>query len=108
MFRIAAGDEQEFRPIVVNGRGDKLVRGPIHDPMQCAAIRIVTGDGFVAGKHHLSAPREITNEWDAIAASAVLTRRFPESPPGLPVERNDVGITVVVAVHDHFVAVENR
>ena len=95
----------EEQVAIENHRGDELLRRAVDLPMLFSIVRIVTDDAFAARHHHLSTAGNFANDRRHIAARLVLAIYFPERFPGLTIERNEVGIAVVVSVNDDGVFV---
>src|ERR1043166_531389 len=104
----AAGHEQQVGIFVVDDGRHELFGGSIDHPMKLAVVGIVTGDTFVSGEDHLGPAVELANQRDAIAAGMIFAGSLPNGTAVLSIQGNDVGIAIVVPVHDHKVFVENR
>ena len=103
---ITAGDKDVFA--VVHHRGHKLFGGAVNDPMAFAGGRVMAGDGFTAAENHLVAPVDGANERRAVAACLVFARRLPAQLAGGAVQRGDVRLAIVIAIHNHEVPIQHR
>src|SRR3954468_5209423 len=99
--------EEQVSLLIIHNRGDELLGRSIDDPMQFAICWIVTGDAFVSRQDHLCSSGQFTDERDTVAASMVFTWCFPGGAPVLAIECHDVGISVVIPVHDHKIFIED-
>src|SRR5678816_478531 len=106
MVWITAGHEEQVCLLIVYNRRDELFGRTIDHPMSLPVVRIIAGHAFIAGENHLGPAGQLTNEWHTIAAGVVFARRFPESAAIFAAERDEVGIAVMIAVHDDLVFVK--
>ena len=97
-LRVAAGRKDVFP--VVNHRRNKLLSGAIDNPVAFAVARIVTGDTKTAGEDHLSDAVDLANDWRDVAAGFVFAPGSPTLPTGFAIERDEIGIAIVVSVED--------
>ena len=98
-LRVAAGRKDVFP--VVNHRRNKLLSRAIDNPVALAVARIVTGDTKAAGEDHLGDAVDLANDWRDVAAGFVFAPGSPTLPTGLAIERDEIGVAIVVSVEDH-------
>src|SRR5438046_216624 len=104
----ATGHEEEICFLVVDHGSHELFRGPIHVPMQIPVIGIVTGNALVTGEDHLGFSGKIPDERHAVTARVVLARGLPKSLAVLAAKGCDIGIAIMITVHDYLIFEENR
>ena len=105
-LRVAAGRKDVFP--VVNHRRNKLLSRAIDNPVALSVTRIVTGDRKAAGEDHLSDAVDLANDWRDVASGFVFTPSSPAFPAGLAIERDEIGVAIVVSVEDHQIFEKHR
>lgn len=105
-LRVAAGRKDVFS--IVNHRRNKLLSRAIDNPVALAIARIVTGDTKASGEDHLSAAVDLADDRRDVAAGFVFAPDSPTFPAGLAIERDEIGVAIVVAVEDHQVFKKHR
>ena len=90
MIRIARGDIDQSRLFAEDGRGDKLFRRAVDDPVAFAIFRVIAGHTLIAGQYHLFFAGQAPNDRRTVTAGAILTACFPDCVAVNPVERDKI------------------
>ena len=105
-LRVAAGRKDVFS--IVNHRRNKLLSRAIDNPVALAVARIVTGNTKAAGEDHLSDAVDLADDRRDVAAGFVFAPGSPTFPAGLAIERDEIGVAIVVSVEDHQIFKKHR